>query len=152
MRLRLVLHVNRHPTERARLRAVPAGAERRPLKKQESPGFSRGEQVKVAVGHDLSSGADVLQIPAGTKFYFPSMKKYGIVEDTCGDGGTPQDGPCWKLPADQEGRAVAWLDIYVDGKSAPKAQSDACMDALTGPVEAVRDPADGLPVDVAPLC
>ena len=111
------------------------------------------DPITVAVGHSISNGVDTLQIPAGTRFYLVDKQKYLIVEDTCGDGPTPQNGPCWVLPDQykQQG-AKAWIDVWVDGQAAGKSASDQCMDDLSGVTQVIRDPADNLPVRPGSLC
>lgn len=109
------------------------------------------DPVTVAVGHSLASGRSVPVVPAGTRFYVPKLRRYLIVEDACGDGPAPQNGPCAVLPT-QHKTLVGWLDVWVDGRAAGRRSSDRCMAALTGPTEAVRDPAPGLPVTPGPIC
>lgn len=51
--------------------------------------------MTIAVGHSRKSGQDVLDIPAGTRIDHPDVRRYFIVEDTCGDGPKPEEGrPC----------------------------------------------------------
>ncbi len=102
--------------------------------------------VTLAVGHQIIDGEDILDFPAGTLFYLPRLRKYAIVEDTCGDGPTPQDGPCHTGK-----KGLIWLDIYVDGISADKAESDACMKAITGAQPVVLDPGPNMSVVVGPI-
>ncbi len=102
--------------------------------------------VTLAVGHRIVDGEDILDFPAGTLFYLPRLRKYAIVEDTCGDGPTPQGGPC------HTGKnGLIWLDIYVDGISVDKAESDACMRAITGAQPVVLDPGPNMSVVVGPV-
>jgi len=102
--------------------------------------------VTLAVGHRIVDGEDVLDIPAGTVFYLPRLRKYAVVEDTCGDGPTPQDGPC------HSGKnGLLWLDVYVDGVSADKRESESCMQALTGVQPVVLDPGPNMSAVVGPL-
>ncbi|MBL4806027.1 MAG: hypothetical protein JKY31_01910 [Rhodobacteraceae bacterium] len=83
------------------------------------------DPITIAVGHVID-GADVLDFPAGTRFYLPHLRKYAIVEDTCGDGDSPQDGPC-HIGKD----GLPWLDIYVDGATSDAARADACSEKIT---------------------
>src|SRR4051812_38674485 len=48
------------------------------------------DPITLAVGHTITNGQDVLDWPPGTIFYVPNLRKYFIVEDTCGDGDRPQ--------------------------------------------------------------
>ena len=68
--------------------------------------------------------------PKGTKFYFPHLKRYGIVEDLCAS--------CTN----------GWLDIYVDGKTSSNRSADRCMNQLTGNYEVIKNPDDSRPVTV----
>jgi len=69
-----------------------------------------------------------------------------IVEDTCGDGPTPQEGPCH---IGHQG--LPWLDIYVDGVSALQAEANACMQKITGIQPVVMDPGPYRSVVVGPV-
>ena len=55
------------------------------------------DPTTVAVGHSIINGQDILDWAAGTRFYIPNLRRYFIVEDTCGDGPDPQDEPCHDL-------------------------------------------------------
>lgn len=110
------------------------------------------DPITVAVGHAIVDGRDIpLDVP-GTRYYLVAHRRYLIVEDTCGDGPRPQDGPCYRLPADLRGTVTAWLDAWVDGQAAGRAASDRCMADLTGVTPVVKDPPPGLPVTPGPLC
>ena len=96
------------------------------------------DPITVAVGHSIISGKDILDFPAGTRFYVPNLRRYFIVEDTCGDGSTPQNGPCHKgYPAG----ASFWIDVWVGGGSVSKSQSDSCMAAITDVHAVIQNPA-----------
>ena len=102
--------------------------------------------VTLAVGHQILAGVDRLDLPAGTVFYLPRLRKYAVIEDTCGDGPRPQDGPC------HTGKnGLLWLDIYVDGVSLDKSQSERCMNALTGVQPVVVEPGPNMSVVVGPV-
>lgn len=103
------------------------------------------DPITIAVGHSITGGKDILDYPAGTRFYLPYLHKYAIVEDTCGDGNAPQNGPCH---SGYQGHA--WLDIYVDGK-ASRSAADACMNKLTGLHAVIKDPAATYPVSVGSI-
>ncbi len=102
--------------------------------------------ITLAVGHQIIDGEDIPDFQPGTLFYLPRLRKYAIVEDTCGDGPTPQDGPC------HTGKnGLIWLDIYVDGVSSDKAVSEACMDKITGVQPVILDPGPVMSVVVGPV-
>ena len=105
------------------------------------------DPITLAVGHDLSSGKDVLDYPAGSRFYIPDFKRYFIVEDTCGDGPTPENGPCHVPPRG----ATTWLDVWIGGASGTKASTDACMNKLTGIHQVVLTPDANRPVDAGEI-
>ena len=118
-----------------------------PVKHQHAGGLGTfSNPVTLAVGHRIIAGEDVLDIPAGTLFYLPRLRKYAIVEDTCGDGPSPQDGPCH---TGYQGNI--WLDIYVDGVSTDKAVSEACMSKITGLQPVVMDPGPHMSVVIGPV-
>lgn len=104
---------------------------------------SYADPITVAVGHSLATGKDVLDWPAGTRFYLPNLRRYLLVEDTCGDGATPESGPCHTgYPA----AASTWLDIWTGGKGGGSAGADECMNAITRVSTVVVAPAAGYPV------
>jgi len=103
------------------------------------------DPITLAVGH-VKGIRHRMDYPAGTRFYFPNIRKYAIVEDLCGDGNRPQDGPCH---SGKNGRP--WLDIYVDGSRAGERASDACMYRITGMQTAIMHPKNSYPVAVGPL-
>ncbi len=108
------------------------------------------DPITLAVGHSLASGKDVLDYPAGTKFYIPNLRKYFIVEDTCGDGSAPQNGPCH---SGYQGKP--WLDLWVGGNAANVAQTLACENTITGVSLVIKNPASNYAVvagDVASSC
>lgn len=112
------------------------------------------DPVTVAVGHSKASGRDVLDWAPGTRFYFPRLRVYGIVEDTCGDGPTPQLKPCHRL--DTPGNSApagarTWLDVWIDGRDAPEATVRRRAGAATGLDRVVVNPGPGLPVRSGPV-
>ena len=71
--------------------------------------------ITIAVGHRIRGGRDILDYRPGTRFYLPHVRRYFIVEDTCGDGPRPQRGPCHDLSSAPK-RATTWVDLWVGGK------------------------------------
>jgi hypothetical protein len=86
------------------------------------------DPITVAVGHVIVNGEDIPDYKPGTRFYIPNFRRYFIVEDTCGDGDTPQNGPCHKN-IDRPG--FVQLDLWLGGASGTKEQTDACAASLT---------------------
>lgn len=84
------------------------------------------DPITIAVGHSYIGLRDILDYPAGTIFYLMRLKKYAIVEDTCGDGLRPQDGPCHTGM-----RGYPWFDIWVGGENSSKADSARCQSMIT---------------------
>jgi hypothetical protein len=99
------------------------------------------DPITLAVGHSIINGKDILDYPAGTKFYLPYLRKYVIVEDTCGDGNTPQNGPCHTGY-----KGNVWIDLYVDGQNLSRSLSDACMDKITDVHAVIKNPGPNYPV------
>ena len=87
--------------------------------------------VTLAVGHSLETGEDVMDIPAGTRIYVPSIRRYFMVEDTCGDGPSPEDGPCHS-GAEEFGDASLWIDLWIGGEGGSAALAQRCAKAITG--------------------
>jgi len=88
------------------------------------------DPITVAVGHSIVNGQDILDWPQGTRFYVPNLRRYFIVEDTCGDGPTPQDEPCHDLSTADPG-AQTWLDVWVGGRSMSSSAAGRCEDDIT---------------------
>lgn len=119
------------------------------LHKQASGTGTYADPITMAVGHSLATGQDVLDYPAGTRFYLPYLQRYFIVEDTCGDGGRPENGPChtgFKAPS------TAWVDVWLDGSDITAKAADACARRITDNHQAIRNPSAGLPVASGPIC
>lgn len=99
------------------------------------------DPVTIAVGHSIVGGKQTLDFPAGTRFYIGAIQKYTIVEDVCGDGPIPQNGPC------HSGRdGLPWLDIYVGGQNAGPEIANACMRKITSVHTFIINPRAGYPV------
>ena len=105
------------------------------------------DPITVAVGHSTASGQDVLDYPAGTRFYMQYLKRYFIVEDTCGDGDYPETGPCHVHPSN----VTAWLDIWVDGQGGSQSSATSCAERITGNQPVIINPERGLTVTAGPV-
>lgn len=108
------------------------------------------DPITLAVGHVIRNGVDTLDFPAGTRWYIPNLRRYFIVEDTCGDGPTPQNGPCHSLAQADPGAQV-WLDLFVDGSTMSHSASNACEDAITANHLAIENPASDYAVVAGPI-
>jgi hypothetical protein len=104
------------------------------------------DPITVAVGHSVVDGRDILDIAAGTRFYVPNLRKYFIVEDTCGDGDSPQNGPCH---TGFEGRV--WLDLWVGGGTATPDELASCEASITGKRLVIQDPDANYAVTEGPI-
>ena len=104
------------------------------------------DPVTLAVGHKIIGGRQTLDYEAGTRFYIPNLRRYAIVEDVCGDGPRPQNGPCHTGH-----RGHPWLDIYLDGRRVGDAESQRCAYRITGLQTVVINPRPGYPVDRGPI-
>ncbi|WOI33814.1 hypothetical protein R1T40_03435 [Tritonibacter scottomollicae] len=100
------------------------------------------DPVTLAVGHVKKGGRSIMDYPAGTRFYIKRLRKYAIVEDLCGDGHRPQDGPCHSGHQGHD-----WIDIYVGGRRMAEASVDACMRHITGIQPVILNPQPGHPVE-----
>lgn len=99
------------------------------------------DPITIAVGHRIENGRQTLDFPAGTRFYIESLRKYAIVEDVCGDGAKPQNGPCH---TGKNGHP--WLDLYVGGARASAAEATNCAHRITRLQSIVVNPAPHYPV------
>lgn len=114
----------------------------RPVLRQRAGGTgSWRSPITIAVGHSIVNGRQTLDYPEGTRFYLPRLRKYAIVEDVCGDGPTPQGGPCH---TGHNGHP--WLDIWIGGKDVSPQESDACARRITAVQTAIINPPRDLPV------
>ncbi len=121
----------------------PGSAEiARPVLRQKAGGTGTwASPITIAVGHRIENGRQTLDFPAGTRFYLPRLQKYAIVEDVCGDGPTPQNGPCHSGY-----KGHPWLDIWIGGKGMSAAATDACARRITAVQPIILDPPRDLPV------
>jgi len=100
------------------------------------------DPVTLAVGHVKSGSRSAMDFQTGTRFYIERLRKYAIVEDLCGDGNRPQDGPCH---SGYNGRP--WIDIYVGGQNSDKSYTHNCTYRITGVQNVIVNPAPGYPVN-----
>ncbi|GAC1510445.1 MAG: hypothetical protein NVS1B16_00680 [Pseudarthrobacter sp.] len=99
------------------------------------------DPITIAVGHSLATGADVLDFPAGTKIYLPDVRRYFIVEDTCGDGNDPQAGPCHQGVNANGTNSTIWIDMWIGGQSMSAGDASTCASTVTNVNTAVFNPA-----------
>ncbi len=97
------------------------------------------DPVTAAVPYHCAGGC--LEWPAGTRFYLASLKRYAIVEDTCGDRGP---NTCDDTNGSQ---LVVWV-----GRSSTARAASACEDNLTGTATAIENPASDLAVTPGDIC
>lgn len=112
------------------------------------------DPITMAVGHTISGGKDTLDYSQGTKFYIPNLRRYFIVEDTCGDGNSPQNGPCHRLDTPGNSApagAKAWIDLWVGGTTPTKANTLSCEDAITDLHLVIQNPASNYVVVSGPV-
>jgi hypothetical protein len=121
----------------------PGSAEiARPVLRNKAGGTGTWQSpITIAVGHRIENGRQTLDFPAGTRFYLPRLQKYAIVEDVCGDGPTPQHGPCHSGY-----KGHPWLDIWIGGKGMSAAEADECARRITAVQPIILEPPSNLPV------
>jgi len=127
---------------------TPASAEiSNPVIHQSAGGTGTySDPITIAVGHSIINGKDVLDYSQGTKFYIPALRRYFTVEDTCGDGSAPQNGPCH---TGYQGHV--WLDAWVGGNGANSSSVLSCEDAITGLHTVIENPASNYTVTSGPI-
>ncbi|WP_200947962.1 hypothetical protein [Arthrobacter sp. Soil763] len=99
------------------------------------------DPITIAVGHSTATGKDVLDVPAGTRIYLPDVRRYFIVEDSCGDGDEPQGGPCHQGTNVNGTNSTIWIDMWIGGQSMSSDGADACASKVTNVRTAVFNPA-----------
>lgn len=103
--------------------------------------------ITMATGMSNTGGNEVDDFKKGTIFYSPTLKAYFVVNDTCGDGNSPQTKACHVITDSGVTGTKTQLDIWIDGKDAgSQAKSDACEEGLTGTQTLIQNPASNLPV------
>lgn len=111
-----------------------------PIRHSQAGGTGSYEDpITIAVGHSRESGQSVLDFPAGTLIYLPNVRRYFVVEDTCGDGPNPELGPCHS-GAEQHGNATTWIDMWIGGAGESPEFVMNCTAQVTGVQTAVFDP------------
>lgn len=96
------------------------------------------DPVTLAVGHSINPTFQ--DYPTGTRFYIPNVQKYFIVEDLCGDGNKPQNGPCHT--GYQQYGATTWIDMWIDGRNMTSTQATQCAYKVTATQRVVINPAN----------
>jgi hypothetical protein len=91
---------------------------------------SYADPITLAVGA-VNGTPDV---PPGTRFYVPALRKYFMVEDICA-----------ACHAGHAGTDI-WVDAWVDGRTSTETQANACMSSITGVHDIYRDPVSNLVV------
>lgn len=103
------------------------------------------DPVTVAVGHRIVGGRDILDWPAGTRMYVPSLRRYLVVEDSCGNGSAPQNLPCHSLATAPDGVST-WVDVWVGGAGTTRARAQDCAARITAVRDIIVDARPGHPV------
>lgn len=104
------------------------------------------DPITLAVGHSIINGVDILDYPQGTKFYIPDLRRYFIVEDTCGDGNQPQNGPCHTGY-----NGYPWIDLWVGGQGASDNAVWNCEDTITNTHLVIKNPASNYAIVSGPV-
>jgi len=100
------------------------------------------DPITIAVGHVYkdrngrvakrsSTTNDVLDYPAGTRMYLPDVRRYAIVEDTCGGGSRPDLVPCHKGVNADGSRSSTWVDLWIGGAGGSRLAVERCAGKVT---------------------
>jgi hypothetical protein len=100
------------------------------------------DPLTIAVGHVYKDRAgrvaarssttrDVLDYPAGTRMYLPDVRRYAIVEDTCGDGRRPDLVPCHRGANANGSHATTWVDLWIGGAGGSRSAVQRCASTVT---------------------
>ncbi|WP_314195000.1 hypothetical protein [uncultured Arthrobacter sp.] len=66
------------------------------------------DAATLAVGYTFETGEDALDVPPGTRVSLPDVRRYFIVEDTCGDGDHQGNDSC---PEGHEAHSAISVDM-----------------------------------------
>lgn len=92
------------------------------------------DPITIAVG--IADGD--LDYAPGTRFYMPSIRRYLIVEDQCGNDASD---PCHNLDKAMDG-ASTWLDLWIGGASGSESDVADCANEITALHTVVLNPDD----------
>jgi hypothetical protein len=95
------------------------------------------DPITLAVGY--TGKLHTPDVPYGTKFYEPNVRRYFVVDDTCSN--------CHRTPRN----ASIWVDMWVGGDGTNDAAVMACENKLTGNHKIIRDPSSDYIAFGAPL-
>lgn len=93
------------------------------------------DPITLATGYSIINGKNILDYATSTKFYIPALHRYFIVEDICGDGATPQNGPCHTGYLGNP-----WLDLWVGGNGTATSSVAACENLITNLHTVIQNP------------
>jgi hypothetical protein len=107
----------------------PGGAIASPCIHQTAGGTGTyADPITIAVGHSITGSVDTLDYPACTIFYIPNVRRYFIVEDSCGDGNDPQAEAC---NVGYPSGTTTWVDMWVGGQGGNSSAVLNCESFLT---------------------
>lgn len=92
------------------------------------------DPITLAIGHSIIDGRDIGDFAYGTKWYIPNLRKYFVAKDSCGDGSSPQNGPCH---TGYQGHV--WLDVFVGASLRDAIRK--CQESITDLHVVIQNPA-----------
>lgn len=114
----------------------PGGAIAYPIIHQTAGGTGTyTDPITLATGYSIINGKNILDYATSTRFYLPALHRYFIVEDLCGDGATPQNGPCHTGYLGNP-----WLDLWVGGNGTATSSIYACENTITNLHTVIQNP------------
>ncbi|MCU1436412.1 MAG: hypothetical protein JWR71_3137 [Pseudarthrobacter sp.] len=123
---------------------TPAGGHGRPNGAGGATG-TYSDPITVTAGNSRTAARSGLDVKAGTRIYLPDVRRYFIVDDSCGNGygngNGPQGSPCRQGDNADAATSTIWIDMWLGGRSMSAEEADNCAAWVTDVQAAVLDPA-----------
>jgi hypothetical protein len=124
---------------------TPAGGQGRPNGAGGATG-TYSDPITVTAGNAKAAAHTGLDVKAGTLIYLPDVRRYFIVDDSCGEGTGPQGSPCRQGDDADDATSTIWIDMWLGGRSMSAEEADNCAARVTEVQAAVLNPASNYAV------
>lgn len=124
---------------------TPAGGQGRPNGAGGATG-TYSDPITVTAGNAKAAAHTGLDVKAGTLIYLPDVRRYFIVDDSCGEGTGPHGSPCRQGDDADDATSTIWIDMWLGGRSISAEEADNCAARVTKVQAAVLNPASNYAV------